>query len=82
MTGYGLEAGEPLSKHPLVDKVAFTGKLLVPPSSPTILLLHLHEGSVATGCRVMEAASADVKRVTLELGGKSPMIVFEVIYMK
>jgi len=26
----------------------------------------------------MEAACADVKRVTLELGGKSPMIVFEV----
>jgi len=81
VTGYGLEAGEPLSKHPLVDKVAFTGTLLVPLLSHNVLL-HLYEGSVATGCRVMEAASADVKRVTLELGGKSPMIVFEVIYMK
>ena len=34
-------------------------------------------GSVATGQRVMAAAAAGVKRVTLELGGKSPALVFE-----
>ena len=33
-------------------------------------------GSVPTGARVMSAASASVKRVTLELGGKSPAIIF------
>ncbi|WP_152046932.1 betaine-aldehyde dehydrogenase [Aureimonas psammosilenae] len=33
-------------------------------------------GSVATGSRVMAAASADIKPVTLELGGKSPIVVF------
>ena len=34
-------------------------------------------GSVATGQRVMAAAAASVKRVTLELGGKSPALVFD-----
>lgn len=33
-------------------------------------------GSVPTGARVMEAASATTKHVTLELGGKSPILVF------
>ena len=33
-------------------------------------------GSVATGARVMAAASPTLKHVTLELGGKSPLIVF------
>ena len=33
-------------------------------------------GSVATGSKVMAAAARDIKRVTLELGGKSPAIVF------
>ncbi len=34
-------------------------------------------GSTATGKRVMALAAADVKRVTLELGGSDPMIVCE-----
>ncbi|SMH49017.1 aldehyde dehydrogenase (acceptor) [Rathayibacter oskolensis] len=34
-------------------------------------------GSTEVGRRVMTAASADFKRLTLELGGKSPNIVFE-----
>lgn len=34
-------------------------------------------GDTATGRKVMEAASATVKRVQLELGGKAPFIVFE-----
>ena len=33
-------------------------------------------GSAATGSKVMAAAAAGIKRVTLELGGKSPAIVF------
>lgn len=33
-------------------------------------------GSVATGSRVMQAAGARIAPVTLELGGKSPQIVF------
>jgi betaine-aldehyde dehydrogenase len=34
-------------------------------------------GDTATGKRIMEAASATVKRVQLELGGKAPFVVFE-----
>ncbi len=33
-------------------------------------------GSVPTGTRVMQAAAQDIKNVSLELGGKSPFIVF------
>ncbi len=34
-------------------------------------------GSTATGRHIMELASENVRRVTLELGGKSPNVVFE-----
>ncbi|SEG87542.1 aldehyde dehydrogenase family protein [Marinobacterium lutimaris] len=57
LTGFGPEVGAPLSEHPLVDKVAFTG-------------------SVPTGSKIMQAAAQDVKTISLELGGKSPFIVF------
>ncbi|MBN3785588.1 aldehyde dehydrogenase family protein [Burkholderia sp. Ac-20353] len=57
VTGLGPDAGAPLAKHPLVDKLAFTG-------------------SVSTGRRIMQAASQDIKNISLELGGKSPFIVF------
>lgn len=57
VTGLGQEAGSPLSEHPLVDKLAFTG-------------------SVATGRNVMIAGAQDIKNVSLELGGKSPFVVF------
>ncbi|PAV48213.1 aldehyde dehydrogenase [Pseudomonas sp. HAR-UPW-AIA-41] len=33
-------------------------------------------GSVPTGSRIMSAAAQDIKNVSLELGGKSPFIVF------
>ena len=57
VTGFGTEAGQPLTEHPLVDKLAFTG-------------------SVPTGSRIMATAARDIKTVSLELGGKSPMVVF------
>ena len=34
-------------------------------------------GSTATGTGIMKAAAGGIKRVSLELGGKSPNIVFE-----
>jgi len=34
-------------------------------------------GSQATGARVMQAAADDIKNITLELGGKSPIVVFD-----
>ena len=33
-------------------------------------------GSTATGKKIMESASKDLKRLVLELGGKDPMVVF------
>ena len=57
VTGFGPEAGQPLTEHPGIDKLAFTG-------------------SVPTGSRIMAAAARDVKTVSLELGGKSPLVVF------
>lgn len=55
--GYGSEAGAPLTSHPDVRKVAFTG-------------------STAVGKEVMKAAAENVTDVTLELGGKSPVVIF------
>jgi phenylacetaldehyde dehydrogenase len=57
VNGTGLDAGAPLSSHPDVDKVAFTG-------------------STATGKAIVGAALGNMKRVSLELGGKSPNVVF------
>lgn len=57
LTGFGKDVGEPLTNHPLVRKIAFTG-------------------SDATGRAINELAAKSFKRVTLELGGKSPNIVF------
>lgn len=58
ITGFGPDAGQPLTEHPGVDKLAFTG-------------------SVPTGSRIMATAARDIKTLSLELGGKSPMVVFE-----
>jgi len=57
INGYGNDAGSPLSSHPDVEKIAFTG-------------------SVATGSKVALAGATTIKKVSLELGGKSPAIVF------
>lgn len=56
VTGSGEEAGNALSTHDAVDKIAFTG-------------------STATGREIVRASAGNLKRVTLELGGKSPSIV-------
>merc|ERR1719348_79517 len=56
--GYGPTAGAAIAKHPLIDKVAFTG-------------------STEVGALILKAAgSSNLKRTTLELGGKSPNIIF------
>lgn len=55
--GYGPTAGSAIVKHPLVDKVAFTG-------------------SGEVGKIIMAEAAETLKRTTLELGGKSPNIIF------
>jgi acyl-CoA reductase-like NAD-dependent aldehyde dehydrogenase len=58
VTGYGSEVGEPLVRHRLTAKIAFTGG--------------------DAGGRAVNLLAADtLKKVTLELGGKSPNIVFD-----
>ncbi|RZC73043.1 hypothetical protein C5167_048526 [Papaver somniferum] len=53
------------------------------PEAGALLAAHPHVdkisfiGSTATGSRIMIAASQLVKPVTLELGGKSPIVIFE-----
>lgn len=58
VTGLGVDAGQVLSTHHDIDKVAFTG-------------------SVPTGSKVLNSSAHSIKNVTLELGGKSPFIVFD-----
>ncbi len=57
VTGLGATAGDAISHHAGIDKVAFTG-------------------SVRVGKLIMAASVGNLKRVTLELGGKSPNIIF------
>ncbi|ODV72262.1 aldehyde dehydrogenase family protein [Cyberlindnera jadinii NRRL Y-1542] len=59
VNGLGAVAGQAISSHMDIDKIAFTG-------------------STITGRRIMEsAATSNLKRVSLELGGKSPVVVFD-----
>jgi acyl-CoA reductase-like NAD-dependent aldehyde dehydrogenase len=55
--GFGETAGAALVRHPMVDKIAFTG-------------------STEVGKEIHRATADTLKRVSLELGGKSPNIVF------
>lgn len=57
LTGFGEECGAPLTRHPLIKKLTFTG-------------------STAVGKSVMRTAADRIIPVSLELGGKSPQIVF------
>lgn len=58
VTGHGVRVGSLLTKHPQVDKIAFTG-------------------STAVGREVGRNAIDRMARVSLELGGKSPVVVFD-----
>jgi betaine-aldehyde dehydrogenase len=51
-----------------------TGRALVAHPTPAMVSI---TGSVRAGMQVAEAASHDVKRVHLELGGKAPVVVFD-----
>jgi betaine-aldehyde dehydrogenase len=51
-----------------------TGRMLVQHQTPQMVAI---TGSVRAGMQVAEAASYDLKRVHLELGGKAPIIVFD-----
>ena len=57
LTGTGPEVGAPMTTHPDVDMVSFTG-------------------STGVGRLTMANAAQTLKKVSLELGGKNPQIVF------
>ncbi len=67
------EAGVPDGVFNVVQGAAPTGQLLT--RHPRIAKISL-TGEVGTGKRVMADAAGTLKHVTLELGGKSPLIVF------
>src|SRR5450755_4247750 len=69
-----LEAGAPRGIFQVVQGFAETGRLLT--RHPDIRKVSL-TGEVGTGKAVMADAANTLKNVTLELGGKSPLIVFE-----
>ena len=68
------EAGLPDGVFNVVHEQGDVGAaLLQDPRLNKVLLT----GSVATGRKVYQSAAADLKQVTLELGGKSPLIICE-----
>ncbi|MGO9514577.1 MAG: betaine-aldehyde dehydrogenase [Steroidobacteraceae bacterium] len=69
-----LEAGLPPGVFQVVQGFADTGRLLT--RHPDIRKVSL-TGEVGTGKAVMSDAAQTLKSVTLELGGKSPLIIFD-----
>ncbi|KAK3611299.1 hypothetical protein CHS0354_015712 [Potamilus streckersoni] len=68
------EAGLPDGCYNVIQGENPTGALLC--NHPGIAKISF-TGSVPSGIRVMEACAKDIKHVTLELGGKSPLIIFK-----
>jgi betaine-aldehyde dehydrogenase len=68
------EAGLPAGVFNVVQGMGEVGGALV--SDPRVNKVSL-TGSAPTGKKVYAAAAAGMKHVTMELGGKSPMIVFD-----
>jgi betaine-aldehyde dehydrogenase len=69
-----LEAGLPEGLFQVVQGFADTGRLLTRHAQIRKISL---TGEVGTGKAVMADAASTLKAVTLELGGKSPLIVFD-----
>ncbi|CUH76194.1 betaine-aldehyde dehydrogenase [Tropicibacter naphthalenivorans] len=68
------EAGAPAGLYNVIQGMgAVGGKLVTEPRVDKVSLT----GSVPTGRKVYAAAAEGMKHVTMELGGKSPLIVFE-----
>lgn len=58
ITGFGADCGAPLTSHPLVARVAFTG-------------------GPETARHIVRNTADNLAHTTLELGGKSPVVVFD-----
>ena len=68
------EAGLPAGLYNVVQGMGEVGHALV--TDPRVAKVSL-TGSVPTGRRVYAAAAAGMKHVTMELGGKSPLVIFD-----
>lgn len=68
------EAGLPAGLYNVVQGLGDVGASLV--NDPRVDKVSL-TGSVPTGKKVYAAAAAGMKHVTMELGGKSPLIIFD-----
>ena len=68
------EAGLPPGVFNVIQGGRTVGELLC--KHPSIRKVSL-TGSVATGIKVMESSASTLKHITLELGGKSPLIIFK-----
>lgn len=69
-----IEAGLPPGLFNVIQGDGTTGAILS--SHPDIAKISL-TGSVETGKKVMASAASSLKKVTMELGGKSPMIIYK-----
>ncbi|MEM1078321.1 MAG: betaine-aldehyde dehydrogenase [Pseudomonadota bacterium] len=69
-----IEAGLPPGVFNVVNGAGATGAALV--SDPRVDKVTL-TGSVPTGRKVYAAAAEGIRHVTMELGGKSPLIIFD-----
>ncbi|MBP1859640.1 betaine-aldehyde dehydrogenase [Rhizobium herbae] len=69
-----IEAGLPKGLYNVIQGDRSTGPLLVNHKDVAKVSL---TGSVETGKKVAGAAASNLKHVTMELGGKSPLIVFD-----
>lgn len=69
-----MEAGAPAGLFNVVQGDGRVGGMLV--DHPRIAKISL-TGSLSTGKKILTSAASQLKKVTLELGGKSPLIVFE-----
>ncbi|XP_054067472.1 4-trimethylaminobutyraldehyde dehydrogenase [Rissa tridactyla] len=67
------EAGVPKGLFNVVQGGAATGQFLC--HHPDVAKISF-TGSVPTGIKIMEMAAKGIKPITLELGGKSPLIIF------
>ena len=68
-----MEAGAPAGLFNVVQGMGAVGSALV--SDPRVAKVSL-TGSVPTGRKVYAAAAHGMKHVTMELGGKSPLLIF------
>lgn len=74
LAGILIEAGAPAGLFNVVQGLGAVGAALA--GDPRVAKVSL-TGSVPTGAKVYATAATGMKHVTMELGGKSPLIVFD-----